>query len=91
MGNNKLKLNSTQNTFTIQPRSSVPYEQSENIKRLRVNKLSYKITGSPGSVRVPQYDSSNEITVFGWGKNSILNFVRNTKKELNKTYSCTLV
>ena len=50
-----------------------------------------KITGSPDSVRVPQYDASNEITVFGWGENTILKFVRNTEKELNKTYSCTLV
>ena len=35
-------------------------------------------TGNPGSVIVPQY-SSNKITVFVWGKNTILKFLRNTK------------
>ena len=34
-------------------------------------------TGHPGSVIVPQYDSS-KITVFVWGKNTILKFVGNT-------------
>ena len=35
-------------------------------------------TGNPGSVIVPQYDSS-KITVFVWGKNTILKFLGNTK------------
>ena len=35
-------------------------------------------TGNPGSVIVPQYGSS-KITVFAWGKNTILKFVGNTK------------
>ena len=35
-------------------------------------------TGNPGSVIVPQYGSS-KITVFVWGKNTILNFLGNTK------------
>ena len=35
-------------------------------------------TGNPGSVIVPQYGSS-KITVFVWGKNTILKFVGNTK------------
>ena len=34
--------------------------------------------GNPGSVIVPQYGSS-KITVFVWGKNTILQFVGNTK------------
>ena len=34
--------------------------------------------GNPGSVIVPQYCSS-KITVFVWGKNTILKFVGNTK------------
>ena len=36
------------------------------------------ITGNPGSVKVPQYGSS-KITVFVWGKNTILKFLGNTK------------
>ena len=35
-------------------------------------------TGDPGSVIVPQYGSS-KITVFVWGKNTILKFRGNTK------------
>ena len=35
-------------------------------------------TGNPGSVIVPQYGSS-KITVFVWGKNTILQFLGNTK------------
>ena len=35
-------------------------------------------TGNPGSVIVPQYGSS-KITVFVWGKNTILKFLGNTK------------
>ena len=34
-------------------------------------------TGHPGSRIVPQYGSS-KITVFVWGKNTILKFLRNT-------------
>ena len=34
-------------------------------------------TGHPGSVIVPQY-CSNKITVFVWGKNTILKFLGNT-------------
>ena len=37
-----------------------------------------RTTGKPGSVIVPKYGSS-EITVFVWGKNTILKFVENTK------------
>ena len=36
------------------------------------------VTGNPGSVIVPQYRSS-KITVFVWGKNTILKFLGNTK------------
>ena len=36
------------------------------------------IAGNPGSVIVPQY-SSSKITVFVWGKNTILKFLGNTK------------
>ena len=35
-------------------------------------------TGRPGSMIVPQYGSS-KITVFVWGKNTILKFPGNTK------------
>ena len=42
-----------------------------------------KTTGNPGSVIVPQYGSS-KITVFVWGKNTILKFLRNTKKRSMK-------
>ena len=35
-------------------------------------------TGNPGSVIVAQYGSS-KITVFVWGKNTILKFLGNTK------------
>ena len=38
----------------------------------------YFTTGYPGSVMVPQY-SSSKITVFVWGKNTILEFLGNTK------------
>ena len=44
------------------------------------------ITGNPGSVIVPQYGSS-KITVFVWGKNTILKFLGNTKIKINETYS----
>ena len=44
------------------------------------------ITGNPGSVIVPQY-SSSKITVFVWGKNTILKFLGNTKIKINETYS----
>ena len=33
------------------------------------------VTGNPGSVIVPHYGSS-KITVFVWGKNTILKFLR---------------
>ena len=36
------------------------------------------ITGNPGSAIVPQYGSS-KITVFVWGKSTILKFVGNIK------------
>ena len=36
------------------------------------------ITGNPGSVIVAQYGSS-KITVFAWGKNTILKFLENTE------------
>ena len=36
------------------------------------------ITGNPGFVIVPQHGSS-KITVFVWGKNTILQFLGNTK------------
>ena len=39
--------------------------------------------GNPGSVIVPQYCSS-KITVFVWGKNTILKFVGNTKYKSKK-------
>ena len=39
------------------------------------------ITGSPGSVIVPQY-SSSKITAFVWGKNTILKFVGNMSMRL---------
>ena len=39
-------------------------------------------TGNPGSVIVPQYGSS-KITVFVWGKNTILKFVGNTISQWN--------
>lgn len=35
-------------------------------------------TGNPGSAIVPQ-DRSSKITVFVWGKNTILKFLGNTK------------
>ena len=41
-------------------------------------KRSPNSTGNPGSVIVPQYGSS-KITVFVWGKNTILKFLGNTK------------
>ena len=44
------------------------------------------ITGNPGSVIVPQYGSI-KITVFVWGKNTILKFLGNTKIKINETYS----
>ena len=40
-------------------------------------------TGNPGPVIVPQYRSS-KITVFVWGKNTILKFVGNTKYKSKK-------
>ena len=38
-----------------------------------------RTTGNPDSVIVPQYGSS-KITVFVWGKNTILKFLGNNKK-----------
>ena len=38
----------------------------------------FACTGNPGSVIVPEYGSS-KITLFVWGKNTILKFVGNTK------------
>ena len=40
-------------------------------------------TGNPGAVILPQYGSS-KITVFVWGKKTILKFVRNTTERLMK-------
>ena len=40
-------------------------------------------TGNPGSEVVPQYGSS-KITVFVWGKNTILKFLGNTKQRSMK-------
>ena len=50
-------------------------KQSE---REHVQHFLHKTTGNPGSVIVPQYGSS-KITVFVWGKNTILKFRGNTK------------
>ena len=48
-------------------------------------------TGNPGSVIVPQYGSS-KITVFVWGKNTILKFVGNTKyKSMKLTLQLVVV
>ena len=48
-------------------------------------------TGDPGSVIVPQY-SSSKITVFVWGKNTILKFVGNTKyKSMKLTLQLVVV
>ena len=48
-------------------------------------------TGNPGSVRVPQYGSS-KITVFVWGKNTILTFAGNTKyKSMKLTLQLVVV
>ena len=48
-------------------------------------------TGHPGSVIVPQYDSS-KITAFVWGKNTILKFVGNTKyKSMKVTLQLVVV
>ena len=49
------------------------------------------VTGSPGSVIVPQFGSS-KITVFVWGKNTILKFVGNTKyKSMKLTLQLVVV
>ena len=45
---------------------------------LRERLISSFSTVNPGSVIVPRYGSI-KITVFVWGKNSILKFVGNTK------------
>ena len=42
------------------------------------HKLTTPYTGNPGSVIVPEY-RSGKITVFVWGKNTILKFLGNTK------------
>ena len=47
-------------------------DQNQNLIR------TLEITGNPDSVIVPQYGSS-KITVFVWGKNTILKFQGNTK------------
>ena len=48
-------------------------------------------TGNPGSVIVPQYGSS-KITVFVWGKHTILKFVGNTKcKSMKLTLQLVVV
>ena len=49
----------------------------EDIESLKVHQLGILYTGNPGSVIVPQYLSS-KITVFVWGKNTILKFLGNT-------------
>ena len=50
-----------------------------------------RTTGKPRSVIVPQYGSS-EITVFVWGKNTILKFVGNTKyKSMKLTLQLVVV
>ena len=55
------------------------------------NKFSSLSTANPGSVIVPQYDSS-KITVFVWGKNTILKFVGNTKyKSMKLTLQLVVV
>ena len=54
--------------------------------KLKINGKKYNLlariivglgTGKPGSVMVPKY-SSSKITVFLWGKNTILKFLGNT-------------
>ena len=44
----------------------------------RKRKCARSHLGNPGSVIVPQY-SSSKITVFVWGKNTIVEFIGNTK------------
>ena len=44
-------------------------------------------TGNPGSVIVPECGSS-KITVFVWGKNTILKFLGNTNNETYSAVSC---
>ena len=54
---------------------------NEFVNQSRISQLEYmtdKTTGHPGSVIVPQY-GSRRITVFLWGKNTILKFLGNTK------------
>ena len=45
---------------------------------IKQRQICHRSTGNPGSVMVPQYGSS-KITVFVWGKNTILKFLGNTK------------
>ena len=46
-------------------------------------------TVNPGSVIVPQYGSS-KITVFVWGKNTILKFLRNIRNTKYRSMKLTL-
>ena len=55
------------------------------------NDDAFNTTGNPGSVVVAQYGSS-KITVFVWGKNTILKFVGNTKyKSMKLTLQLVVV
>ena len=60
-------------------------DQNQNLIR------TLEITGNPDSVIVPQYGSS-KITVFVWGKNTIVKFVGNTKyKSMKLTLQLVVV
>ena len=53
-------------------------------------KFMINTTGHPGSVTVPRY-SFSKITVFVWGKNTILKVVGNTKRSIRLTLQLVVV
>ena len=64
-------------SYLLVSRESEERRERERRERQRA-RIDRRATGNPFSVIVPQYGSS-KITVFVWGKNTILNFLGNTK------------
>ena len=76
-----------------QPTSGVAIgtELEPFVRRQALSSTPATPTGNPGSVILPQYVSS-KITVFVWGKNTILKFVGNTKyKSMKLTVQLVVV
>ena len=78
LANDQRHLVNNTRSFTYKPQKGAKSNILTCKLCARVIFITVFTTGHPGSVIVPQY-SSSKITVFVWGKNTVLKFLGNTQ------------